>query len=173
MKLYKKMMFLILFLFSGFAFASPSFSLQVVQKDGSENVVYEASYLIEQVVLDYFYDHAYIVSNSPIIIQKRNADITGDLQKSFDAAQEGSLDLIIQMIVTYNLIDSSNPEEALLNNIQNIEWKALSLSDSSVIVQGQAVPAKTYRNDDDGLIYFANELASKIKIALETKGGNK
>lgn len=173
MKMYKKMIFSVFLILSGLAFAAPSFSLQVVQKNGSENVIYEASYLIEQTILDYFYDHAYIVSNSPIIIQKRNADISGDLQKSFDAAQEGSLDLIIQMIVVYNLIDSSNPEEALLNNIETIEWKALSLNDSSVVVQGNAVPAKTYRNDDEGLFYFANELASKIQSALETKGGKK
>lgn len=173
MKMYKKVILALLFVLSGLAFATPSFSLQVVQKDGSETVVFEASYMIEQVILDYFYEHAYIVSNSPVIIQKKNADVSVDLQKSFDAAQEGSLDLIIQLVVTYNLSDSNNPEEAVLSNIDLIEWKAVSLSDRSVVVQGKAIPSKKYRDDDDGLSYFANELASNIKSALETKGGKK
>lgn len=173
MKIYKKMIFSVLLFFSGLVFAAPSFSLQIVQKNGSENVVFDASYLIEQVILDYFYDNAYIVSNSPVIIQKKNADISGDLQKSFDAAQEGSLDLVIQLVVTYTLSDSNNPAEACLNDIELIEWKAVSLSDKSIVVQDKVVPSKKYRNDEDGLSYFAGELASNIKSALETKGGKK
>ena len=95
--------------------SAKSFSLQVVQKYGSETVVYEASYVIEQTIMDYFYENLYIVSNSPVIIQKKGQDISSELQKAFDAAQEGYLDYVIQADVYYNLSDSNNPEEALLN----------------------------------------------------------
>ena len=37
--------------------SAKSFSLQVVQKYGSETVVYEASYVIEQTIMDYFYEN--------------------------------------------------------------------------------------------------------------------
>ena len=56
MKMYKKMMFLALLIAGGIA-NSASFSLQIIQKDGSENVVFDASYMIEQTILDFFYEN--------------------------------------------------------------------------------------------------------------------
>lgn len=172
MNFLKKIIFSVLLIAGSFVSAK-SFSLQVIQKQGSETVVYEASYLIEQTIMDFFYDHMYIVSNSPVIIQKKGEDISAEIQKSFDAAQEGFLDYMIQADVFYNLSDSNNPEEALLQNIDKIEWKVISLKDKSVLASGKAVPGKRYRNDDDGLIYFSNELANHIKEQIESKGGRK
>ena len=172
MNLCKKCIFFVLLVLGSFASAK-SFSLQIVQKNGSENVVYNASILLEQTIMDYFYENAYIVSNSPVIIQKKGQNIDSELQKSFDAAQEGYLDYMIQATVYYNLSDSNNPEEALLNNIEKIEWKVISLYDRSTVAAGQAVPGKKYRNDEDGLFYFANELAEYIKNAIESKGGKR
>ena len=162
MKFIKKSMFLMLILMGSIASAK-SFSLQVVQKYGSETVVYEASYVIEQTIMDYFYVNLYIVSNSPVIIQKKGQDISSELQKAFDAAQEGY----------HNLSDSNNPEEALLNNIDKIEWKVFSIDSKHILASGKAVPGKKYRNDEDGLYYFSNELAEHIKEQIECKGGKK
>lgn len=172
MKFIKKSMFLMLILIGSMASAK-SFSLQVVQKYGSETVVYEASYVIEQTIMDYFYENLYIVSNSPVIIQKKGQDISSELQKAFDAAQEGYLDYVIQADVYYNISDSNNPEEALLNNIDKIEWKVFSIDSKHILASGKAVPGKKYRNDEDGLYYFSNELAEHIKEQIECKGGKK
>lgn len=172
MKFMKKGLFLILLLAGSFVSAK-SFSLQIVQKYGSETVVYEASYLIEQVILDYFYEHLYIVSNSPVIIEQKDKDITAELQKAFDDAQEGCLDYVILADVYFNLTESNNPEEALLNNIDKVEWKVFSTENKSVLASGRAVPGKKYRNDDDGLTYFSNEIAEHIKEQIESKGGRK
>lgn len=172
MKLFKTFIFTVLLLAGSFVSAK-SFSLQVVQKKGSETVVYEASYVIEQTILDYFYENAYIVSNSPVIIEKKNESIAAELQKSFDAAQEGFLEYLIQADVYYNLADSNNPEEALLKNIDKIEWKVIALSDKHTVAEGKAVPGKKFRNDEDGLLYFANELAEHIKAEIDSRGGRK
>lgn len=172
MKYFRLFTFLIFMFFGNVVFAK-SFSLQVIQKNGSENVVYDASYLIEQTILDYFYDNAYIISNSPVIIQKKNQNITAELQKSFDQAQEGYLDLYIEATVKYNLQDSNNPEEALLSNIDEIEWKVISLTTKDIVVSGTASPEKKYRDDWDSVVYFANELARNINDAVNSKGGKK
>lgn len=160
-------------LLAGSFVSAKSFSLQIIQKNGSETVVYEASYMIEQTIMDYFYENMYIVSNSPVIIQKKGEDISAELQKAYDAAQEGSLDYLIEAEVFYNLSDSNNPEEALLQNIDKIEWKVVSLQTKKTLVKGNAVPGKKFRNDDDGLFNFSNELAEHIKEQIELKGGRK
>lgn len=172
MKLLRKSLFLLLLVIGSFASAK-SFSLQIIQKNGSETVVYDASYMIEQTIMDYFYENLYIVSNSPIIIQKKGEDISAELQKAYDAAQEGYLDYLIETEVYYNLSESNNPEEALLQNIDKIEWKVVSLNDRKTIVKGHVVPGKKFRNDEDGLYYFSNELAEHIKEQIELKGGQR
>ena len=62
MKFCRKFIFLMLFL-TGNIVSAKSFSLQVIQKNGAENIVYNASYLVEQTIMDYFFENAYIVSN--------------------------------------------------------------------------------------------------------------
>lgn len=171
MKFCRKFIFLILLL-TGNLVSAKSFSLQVIQKNGAENIVYNASYLVEQTIMDYFFENAYIVSNSPVIIEKKNESITEELQKSFDAAQEGYLDYIIEATIFYNLANSNNPEEALISNIDKIEWKLFSLNDRQLIASGKSVPQK-YRNDDESLVFFANEIAQNIQKVIETKGGRK
>ena len=171
MKFCRKFIFFMLFL-TGNIVSAKSFSLQVIQKNGAENIVYNASYLVEQTIMDYFFENAYIVSNSPVIIEKKNESITAELQKSFDAAQEGCLDYIIEATIFYNLENSNNPEEALISNIDKIEWKVFSLNDRQLIANGKSVPQK-YRNDDESLVFFANEIAQNIQKVIETKGGRK
>lgn len=171
MSFIKKTVFILIICLFNFVSAK-SFSLQVIQKNGSETVVFDASYLIEQTIMDYFFENSYIVSNSPVIIQKKDSNIKVELQKTFDSAQEGSLDFVIETVVFYNLSDSNNSEEAQLNNIDKIEWKVVLLSDKNVIASGNCVP-KNYRNDEDGLISFSYEIAKNIKKEIETKGGLK
>lgn len=169
MNLLKKMGIIFLMIV-GTNVTAQSISLQIIQKNGSDSVVFDASYLIEQSMMDYFFEHAYIVSNSPVIIKKDKQEIKVELQKAYDSAQEGYLDYIIEATVYYNLEDSNNPEEALMENIEKIEWNVLLLSDKSVISKGSEVPQK-YRNDDDSLVFFANEIAKKIESEIKTKGG--
>ncbi|MBP5403103.1 MAG: hypothetical protein J6Y36_08095 [Treponema sp.] len=173
MKVYKKLILPAVLVLAGSFVSAASFSLQVIQIDGSENVVFDASYMIEQAILDFFYENLYIVSNSPVIIKKKNEDITAEIQKSFDAAVEGSLDLLIEASVYYNLSDSNNPEEAVISNIEKVEWKVIKLNGNAEIARGTSVPGKKYRNDDDGLYFFANEIAADIKTAIDSKGGKK
>lgn len=171
MNFYKKIAFVLIIFMSTFVW-SKSMSLQIIQKNGSENVVFDASYLVEQTIMDYFFEHAYIVSNSPVIIQKKSESIKSELQKSYDSAQEGYLDFIIEVTILYNLSDSNNPEEALLNNIEKIEWNVKSLSDKSLISSGNAIP-NSNRNDEDSIIYFASEIAKNIENEIKAKGGLK
>jgi len=173
MKVYKKIIIPVLLVLAPYFVSAASFSLQVIQINGSENVVFDASYMIEQTIMDFFYENLYIVSNSPVIIKKKNEDIKAQIQKSFDAAVEGSLDLLIQASVFYNLSDSNNPEEAVISNIERVEWKVIKLDGNIEIASGTAVPGKKYRNDDDGLYFFANEIAAHIKTAIDSKGGKK
>lgn len=172
MKIFKKSLLLILLAVTNSAFAK-SAAIQVVQKFGSESVIYNASYLIEQTVMDYFFENNFIISNSPVINQKKGQDISIELQKAFDAALGGSLEYLIQADVYYNLQDSNNPEEALLSNLDKIEWKVTAVDSKKLIASGKATPGKKYKNDETGLCSFSNELAKHIIEQIEIKGGKK
>lgn len=172
MKFIKNIIFILIVSLCSFANAK-SFSLQIIQKNGSENIVYETSYVIEQAILDYFFENMYIVSNNPIIIQKKGQDITNDLQKAFDAAQEGLLDYLIETEIFYNISDSTNPESANLQNIDKVEWRLISTDTKKTLSKGNLIPESKFKNNANGLIYFTNELAENIKKQIELKGGKK
>lgn len=172
MKFIKNIIFILISSLCSFASAK-SFSLQIIQKNGSENIVYETSYVIEQAILDYFFENMYIVSNNPIIIQKKGQDITNDLQKAFDAAQEGLLDYLIETEIFYNISDSTNPESANLQNIDKVEWRLISTDTKKTLSKGNLIPESKFKNNANGLVYFTNELAENIKKQIELKGGKK
>lgn len=115
----------------------------------------------------------YIVSNNPIIIQKKGQDITNDLQKAFDAAQEGLLDYLIETEIFYNISDSTNPESANLQNIDKVEWRLISTDTKKTLSKGNLILESKFKNNANGLVYFTNELAENIKKQIELKGGKK
>ena len=149
-----------------------SISLQIIQTNGSQSVVFDASYLIEQSIMDYFFDCSYIVSNSPVIIDKKIEKIDPSLQIYFVHAKEGLLDYFVEVYVHYDLVDSNNPEEALMRNIKKVDWKAYLVNDKTLIYQDTKNASK-YKNDDDSIIYYSRIIAEDIKKAIELKGGVK
>ncbi|MCQ2610169.1 MAG: hypothetical protein MJ169_00335 [Treponema sp.] len=149
-----------------------SFSLQVIQKNGPQ-IIFDASYLMEQSVLDYFFEYGYIVSNTKMIVQQKNDDISSQLKQSYAEAQEGYLDYQVLMTIIFNTQDSTNPESAMLSNIEKVEWEVISLTDGKKMYKGYMIPPKALKNNDDSIIQYATQLAATIKKAIDLKGGSK
>ncbi len=150
-----------------------SFSLQVVQKNTNENDVYGPSYVMEQAILDYFYDRGCIVSNGAVIIFQNEETLAEELKKSFCEAHAGGLDVIVNLSVIYNIENSTNPSGILLSNIKEIQWEALSLSSGKVIGQGKSNPGEVSKDNNNykGIEAFAKTVAKNIQEQLSQKGG--
>ena len=151
-----------------------SFSLQIVQRNTGGETIFDTSYVVEQAIMDYFFDRGAIVSNNSVIVS--NNDDTKEktqLHRSFVEAQEGCMNLFIKLFLNYALEDSTNPSAVLLSNIRDAEVEIVSVSDSNVLLEEKFIPEKvnSFNDDRGGVESFATDIAVEIQARLAKKDG--
>ncbi len=171
----KKALFAIAFVFAIFSASAKSFSLQVVQKNTPGDEVFDSSYVVEQAILDYFYDRGMIVSNGAVLVSKNDvaADKT-EIRRSMIEAKIGSMDLFVKLELNYSVLDSANPTAVLLSNIKGADMEIVSLSQNKVIASGTFTPPATtdLNNNRLGVESFAKDIANEMQAQFAKKGGS-
>ncbi len=151
-----------------------SFSLQIVQRNtGGENI-FDASYIVEQTIMDYFFDRGTIVSNNSVIVSDNDAaKEKTQLRRSFVDAQEGGMNLFIKLFLNYSLENSTNPSAVLLSNIRDAQVEVVSVSDLKVLLDKKFVPKKvnSFNDNRGGVEAFATDMAVEIQARLAKKDG--
>lgn len=151
-----------------------SFSLQVVQKNTPGDDVFDSSYVVEQTILDYFFERGMIVTNGSVLVSKNDAvkDKT-DIRRSMMEARIGSMDLFVKLSLNYSVLDSANPTAILLSNIKSADMEVVSLAQDKVIASGKFTPPQTteLNNNRVGVESFANDIAIKLQAEFAKKGG--
>ena len=172
--LMKKILLAIVFSFAVFSAGANSFSLQVVQKNTPGDNVFDSSYVVEQTILDYFFERGMIVSNGSILVSKDDsADDKTALRKAMIEAKVGSMDLFVKLELNYSVLDSANPTAILLSNIKNAGIEIVSLSKNKVLARGNFTPPATndLNNNRIGVETFAKDIAIKMQEEFAKTGG--
>ncbi len=170
----KKVVFLLTFLLCGIAANAASFSLQVIQKNTPGDNVFDSSYVVEQAVLDYFFEKGMIVSNNPVIVSKNDeASDRTELHRAFIEARLGCMDLLVKLSLNFSVLDSANPTAVLLSNIRGADLEIVSLKNSETIIKGRFTPpaVNDMNNNRGGVETFATNIAIYIQAELAKKGG--
>lgn len=145
-------------------------SVQVVQNNPGQERIWETTTLVEQSIIDYFFDDGNIVSNSPIWISssddKKNH---GALNAALIENSEGGMEFLVRVEVFFNTSKSSNPDAPLLENIEKVEWKIYSVDSGKEVSSGNEKPQKiTLSNNNElGIKTFAYLVSGKINKALD------
>lgn len=165
-----KKKFLALFLLGMTALLNAkSFSLQIVQRNTGGETIFDTSYVVEQAIMDYFFDRGTIVSNNAVIVSNNDdAKEKTQLRRSFAEAQEGSMNVFIKLFLNYALEDSTNPTAVLLSNIRDAQVEIVSVSDLNVLLEKKFVPEKANSLNDNrgGVESFATDIAVEIQARL-------
>ena len=171
----KKALFAFVFAIAIFSASAKSFSLQVVQKNTPGDEVFDSSYVIEQAILDYFFEQGMIVSNGAVLVSKDDAanDKT-DLRRSMMEAKIGSMDLFVKLELDYSVLDSANPTTVLLSDIRGATMEIVSLSQNKVLARGKFTPpaATDLNNNRLGVESFAKDIAMEMQAQFAGKGGS-
>ena len=123
--------------FSLFAANAKSFSLQVVQRNTPGDQVFDSSFVVEQTILDHFFDRGMIVSNNSILVSKDDAvKEKTDLRRSMMEARIGCMDLFVKLDLNYSVLDSANPTAILLSNIKSADMEIVSLKARASTMKG-------------------------------------
>lgn len=148
-----------------------SISFQVVQHNKSLTDVCPTVHVLEDELLNFFFDVGYIVSNEPSVATS-NASKDSQLWKSgFNASVDGSCDDFIQIILDFNDTDSAS-ENIQLGYINKVSWKVASTSTGKIIAEASDKISKPMGADsEDNVRIFAIELAAKLLKILKTVKG--
>ena len=156
------------FFFIGAAtcFAS-ALSIQVVQHSKLDSKVFETTRVIENSLLDFFFENGCIVSNSPIATSQFDEKKDENLfYKGSDDAYYGSIRYFVMVYVDLDTSESTNPDSVSLSHIQKISWKTVDVRSNKEVDHGSGKVKKTTTSKKDDaekrVSDFASEVAARI-----------
>ncbi len=149
-------LFLGIFLCAQVCFAS-QISFQIIQHDDRMQDVSEQSYVIEDELMNGFFESGYIVTNSPTVVSDSSENDAILYNKAMGDAYEGSSDYFIQIKLIYN------------NSLKEIDWTIASVASGNKIKESK-LTGSVSAADAKGLKKISAELMSEIfDILKKTK----
>ncbi|MBQ1628939.1 MAG: hypothetical protein II098_07250 [Treponema sp.] len=149
-------------------FAS-SLSFHVVQHNDSLSEVCKSALVIEDEILNYFFDAGYIVTNIPACISKSDEQDKSFYQKGYNEAADGSFDEFVQIKLYFSGTEVEN-SQVCLGNMRRIGWKVVSVSNGSVLEEGSSKVEREVISDNEANVReFANEFAVHLNKVLKKR----
>ena len=149
---------------------SAELSFQVVQHNGTQENVCEQTLVIEDEMLDYFFNQGNIVTNERAAAVKDGGDEAVWKTAFADAAAGGS-QYFVQLCLYYDTSSSTNPEAVALSNLDYVTWTITEIQSGKKIADMKNSVDKTAlgKNDADSVRSYAAEIAGQIQKALKVK----
>ncbi len=146
-----------------------SLSIQVVQQYDAQKEPCAISYLIEQSVIDFFFDAGHVVSNSPVRVVEDATKDTAALKTALKDTLEGGMDYLVSITVHYAVDhELADSDPMLLQYIKNVDWTIYSSASGRALISGTRKPSLTNSNNNEqGIVGFSSLLASQISAGLQ------
>lgn len=165
-KLIAAAVFMLAALTSGFC---GNFSFQIVQKDESLTDVCESTLVIEDEILNYFFDQGEIVSNVPAAVSNDDAQDEKFYTDSYNEAVDGTVDkfCFIKLFFTGGGQENQKPS---IGTLKKISWKLVSVKTGKVIEESSsAVKKEITETDNANVREFAADFANHLKKVMSSR----
>lgn len=136
-------------------------AFQIVQHDGTHENVSEQSFVVEDTLLNSFFEYGYIVTNSAASVSGSEEQDALLLGEGIKEALEGFSDFFVQVRLYYTVIGSSQNV-----CLKRIEWSITSLDNSKVLVQKAFDVQKDYLTNDE-LQKISTDISVEIRKSLK------
>lgn len=159
-------------LISFFAFTqlfAVSLSVQILQFNPGQDKVWETSQVVEQSIIDFFFENGFVVSNSPVFLSTDAKTDRMEIRKSVEDARQGRLEYFAEVKINYNENITTNSDSALLSHVKNVHWRIYDSNNGNVLSEGDVIPEKvTPKNDDEySVILLGQDIAMEIKSNIK------
>ena len=148
--------------------SAAAISFQLVQHDSSQEKVRSASYVMEGVLFDYFFDSGYIATNIPTAASSSEEEDEELFYAALADTRGGLCKYLIMIYVDYSGSASGNPDAVLLSNIRKVSWLVYDAGSERLLERGDRavgdVPAKS--NNVAGVKDLARKIAKDISAAV-------
>lgn len=171
-KLKKLILFLFCISLSSVAFAK-QITIQIIQHDNTTDTVAEASLVVEDQLLDGFFDNGFIVSNTPASVSNSEVQDLTFFNSGIGDAYEGGADYFVQIKLYYDnsSIVSAQVEKGKKSvgkreiSLERVDWTVASATTGKKIKESSLPCAKLGIKDDLRLI--SDDLIFEIKKAIK------
>lgn len=147
---------------TSFCFAK-QISIQILQHDESIEEVSESSLVIEDNLLNGFFDEGYIVTNSPAEVSASVSEDEVFLKKGLGEAFNGFSDYFVQIKLYYESSDGTFTSKP---NIEKVDLLVASAQTGVTIKQGTIQNTRKQTLDED-LYSLSKNLLTEIKKAIK------
>lgn len=153
---------IVLFCSAAYCFAG-QISIQMIQHDDGIDEVTEQTYVIEDNLLNGFFDDGYIVTNSPAEVSDSAGQDEVCYKKGLGEAFNGFSDYFVQVKVYYIREGSRDVNKA---NLEKVDWSVASAK-TGVTIKNSSIKNKNTGNMQDDLDILSSHLLSEIKKAIK------
>ena len=136
-------------------------SFQIVQHDNRCDKIAEQSYVVEDKLLNDFFEYGYIVTNSDASVSSSEDEDQNLLCTGIKEAIEGYSDYFIQVKLYYELIGGSQ-----LVCLRRINWVITNVLTGSTVTSKSFTVEKEYLTNDE-LIKLTSQLGADINKSLK------
>lgn len=155
----------VVLLFSCFCFAG-QISVQIVQHNLALDYVSEQSLIVEDELLNGFFDRGYIVTNSQAQISDSDETDVELLNTGFGEAYEGSSDYFVQVKLYYDTSKNKGVSDATPCPLEHIDWVMLKCSSGETLKSSSVKGNKKNPGTDEDVRQASFALISDIQKAL-------
>lgn len=164
----KILLFLLSMLFSTVCFAK-QITVQIIQHDKTTNQVAESSLVIEDELLNGFFDNGFIVSNTPAVVSESETQDLSFYNIGIGDAYEGGADFFVQVKLFYNEKNQSEEESIISKKktrLEKIDWTVASAVTGNKIKES-SISNYSSETEPDDLRVISSDLIFEIKRAIK------
>lgn len=143
---------------ASFCFAK-QITLQIVQHDELSDKVFESSMVVEDELLNGFFDNGFIVTNSPASVSASSLQDVNLFNTGIGDAYEGSSEYFLQIKLYYNAAQSSEKSDLI-----EVDW-TLASAITGITIKENTIKNK-YSDTKDLKVLSAN-LVKEITKAIK------
>lgn len=146
-----------------------SLSFQILQKNESLSEVCESALVIEDEILNYFFEHGFIVSNVAAAVSDTDAQDEKYFKDSYNEAVEGAVDNFC-LIKLYFTGGAEENQRVSVGTIKKIGWKLVSLKNGEVLEDSSRAVKQDITYDEEANVReFAADFASYLHKLIKQK----
>lgn len=154
----------------GTAVFAGSVSFQIVQHNDSMDSVCASALIIEDEIMNSFFNSGFIVSNSPASVSSSSAQDKKLWNLGYDEAVSGRFDDFIQVHLYFNESTARDTQKVSLGMIDKIGWKIVSLKNGTMLEEKSTYVEKPLGADTEANVrLFAKDFAGYIQNVLRKK----
>lgn len=142
-------------------------SFQVVQHNDVLDTVCEQTLVIEDQILDYFFDLGDIVTNEPAVAAVP-ADAENLWRTAYAFAVTGGADYFVELRLFYRSSSSRDPAYLSLNDLERVQWTIADVKTGKKIAEAKTKVRKpaSGKTDASGVKEFAASIADAMRKAI-------